>query len=239
MEHLKRIEDLTRRYANTRVGGAGLGASWALIVITLLMGLLWNHIYTEFLATGNTYSGLWQFLNSDILITPTWLKIAAISTSMLTWFGITCIQFFVDRRFGIATSNDSSAMLMRFLVPILFILFVLFGIGYDVGKTLAISENTGKSALEMMDISSYLGGTIITAWGVLWVFNTPDTSSRALACLLTIMLFPIMSSTLNEIDFINAIPQLIILIVFTILGLRQFLAYQNVRNEINALPVTQ
>lgn len=239
MEHLKRIEDLTRRYANTRVGGAGLGALWALMMMTVLMVLVWNHIYTEFLASGNTYSDLWRFLSSNTLITPFWLKAAAIGTSMLTWFGITCIQLIVDKRLGIATSQDSTATLMRFLVPLFFIVFMLFGIGYDVGKALAISENTGKSALEMMDISSYLGWTIITAWGVIWAFTTRDTGSRGLAFLLTVTLFPIMSSTLNHTDILIVTLSLIGLLITTILGLRQFFAFLKVRNEINALPVSE
>lgn len=239
MEHLKRMEDLTRRYANTRLGGAGLGPLWALMTITVLIVLASNHIYVEFLATGTTYSGFWRFLSSDTLITPFWLKAAAIGTSMLIWFGITCIQLTVDRRLGIATSEDSTAMFMRVLVPLLFILFMLFGISYDVGKALAISDNTGTSVFNTMDISSYLGWAIITAWGVIWAFTTRDTGSRGLAFLLTVTLFPIMSSTLNDIDILMATLSLLGLLITTILGLRQFFAFLEVRNEINALPVSE
>ena len=238
MENLKRIEDLTRRYSKARIGGAGLCALWALIMVAALMVLVCNHIYTEFLASGNTYPSLWRFLSSDILVTPFWLKAAAIGTSIFTWFGITCIQFFVDRRLGVAVYHDPTSMLMRILIPGLFLVFMLFTFGFDVGKALAIRDNTGKSIIETMDISSHLGWVIITAWGVVWAFTTRDSSSRAIAIILTMMLFPIMSSTLSEVDLIAVIPQLLVLILFAIFGLRQFTEFMKVRNEINALSVS-
>jgi hypothetical protein len=39
MEHLQQIEDLTRRYANTRIGAAGLGIFMALYLGSPLHGL--------------------------------------------------------------------------------------------------------------------------------------------------------------------------------------------------------
>ena len=239
MENLKRIEDLTRRYSKARIGGAGLCALWALIMVAALMVLVCNHIYTEFLASGNTYSSLWRFLSSDTLVTPFWLKAAAIGTSVLTWFGITCIQILVDKRLGVAVYHDPTSTLMRILIPGLFLVFMLFAFGYDVGKALAIRDNTGKTIIETMDISSYLGWAIITAWGVVWAFTTRDSSSRAIAIILTMMLFPIMSSTLSEVDLIAVFPQLLVLILLTIFGLRQFTEFMKVRNEINALSVSR
>ena len=238
MENLKRMADLTRRYAKTRLGGAGLGPLWALMMTFVLVVFIWNHIHTEFLASGNTYSGLWRLLGSDTLVTPFWLKLAAIATSVLTWLGVSCIQLLMDKQLGIAIHHDPTARVMRFLNPLFFIGIMLVSIGYNTGKALAINDNLGISVFDTMDISSYLGWAIITAWGVIWAFNSRDTWSRGLACLLTVMLFPIMSSTLNEIDLITFIPQFIVLIVFAIVGISQFLAYKNVRNEINALSVS-
>jgi hypothetical protein len=251
MEHLKRMEDLTRRYASTRIGAAGLGSLWAFILATALIALIANYISAEFVARGHAYPGLWRFLDSDTLITPFWIKASSISVSILAWAGITGLQLLVDRRHGVAMHNDPTARAMRFLVPILFILFMLCAVGYNLGQSLAISDNNcectllptdkyyGKSLFEIMDISSYLGWAIITAWGAIWAFSTRDTLSRTLAYLLTLMLFPIMSSTLNDTDIVMATVSLAGLLVLAILGLRQFAAFLKVRNEINALPVSE
>lgn len=238
MQDLKNIEDLTKRYAKTRLGGAGLGPLWALMMSFVLMSLTWNHIHTEFLASGNIYSSLWRLLGSDTLVTPTWLKVAAIATSVLIWLGIACIQALVDKQLGVAIHPDPTARVMRLLVPLLFVIGVLCSIGYNTGRALAIHDNAGISVFDSMDINSYLGWTIITIWGVIWASSSRDSWSRGLACLQTIMLFPVMSSTLNQIDLITFIPQFITLIVFAIFGIKQFLAFKNVRDEINALSAT-
>ncbi|MGH8052178.1 MAG: hypothetical protein ACREPB_16065 [Arenimonas sp.] len=235
MQHLNRLEDLTRRYAKTRLGGAGLGSLWALIMTAVLAVLVWNHIQAEFLASGNTYSSLWRLLGSDTLVTPSWLKVATITTSVFTWLGVSCLQLWVDKQLGVAIPNDPTAKVMRFLTPSLFIVGMLCTIGFNIGRALAIHDNIGVSVFDNLDISSYLGWAIITAWGVIWAFSSRDTLSRGLACVLTVMLFPLMSSTLNKIDFIAFIPQFLALLVFAIVGIKQFLAFKNVRNEINAL----
>lgn len=251
MEHLKRMEDLTRRYASTRIGAAGLGPLWASILVSSLMVLIGNHVLAEFAASGSPYAGLWRFLSSETLTTPFWIKAAAISVSILAWLGVTCLQIFIDRHLGVAMPTDKTAKLMRFLITGLFIFFLLVSVGYNVGQSLAISDNNcdcivlatdkyyGKSLFEIMDISSYLGWGIITAWGVIWAFTTRDTASRGLAWLLTLMLFPIMSSTLNELDLMIVTINLICLMVLAVLGLRQFFAFLKVRKEINALPVSE
>ena len=76
MEHLKRMEDLTRRYASTRIGAAGLGPLWASILVSSLMVLIGNHVLAEFAASGSPHVGLWRFLSSDTLTTPFWIKAA-------------------------------------------------------------------------------------------------------------------------------------------------------------------
>lgn len=244
MEHLKHIEDLTRRYANIRMGAAGLGSLWASILAVSLTALIGNYVFTEFAANANADTSLWNFLRSDGLATPVWIKVAAIGVSILTWFGIACLQTFIDRHLGTAIPKDPIAKLMRFFVPGLFICFLLLSVGYNVGQSLAFHDNAtheyyGKSLFEIMDIGSYLGWAIITAWGVIWAFTTRDTISRGLATLLTLMLFPIMSSTLNLIDLIVIALSLIGLLMYSALGLYQFFAFMKIRGEINALQVAE
>jgi hypothetical protein len=251
MEHLKRIEDLTRRYARTRLAAAGLGPLWAFILVCILTVLIGNYIHSEFAASGRAYTSLWRFLDSDTLITPFWIKAAAIAVSVFSWFGVTCLQVLVDRRHGVAMHIDPTAKAMRFLVPGLFILMLLCAVGYNLGQSLAIYDNNcectvlatdkyyGKSLLEIMDISSYLGWSIITSWGVIWAFTTRDTWSRSLACMLTIMMFPLMSYTLNGLDVVITVIEFLGLLASTIIGLRQFAAFLKVRSEINALSVSE
>jgi hypothetical protein len=251
MNSLKRIEDLTSRYASARIGAAGLGPLWACILVAILMTLIWNYINAEYAASTEHYSSLWGFLDADTLSTPFWIKAAAISVSILTWLGVTCLQILIDRRFGVAMPKDPTEKIMRFLMPGMFIFFMLCSVGYNLGQSLAISDNNaesvamvtdkyyGKSLLEIMDIGSYLGWAIITTWGVIWAFSTRDGSSRALAGTLTVMLFPIMSSTLNDRDIVAVVPLLILLIVSAILGLIQFVAFLKVRRELDALSVSE
>jgi len=197
--------------------------------------LAYRHIHTEFLASGNTYPSLMRFLGSNTLITPFWLKVAAITTSVLTWIGVACLQQLVDKPLGVAIHNDPTAKAMRFLNPLSFIGMLFCSIAYNIGRALAINDNAGISVFDSMDISSYLGWTIITVWGVIWASSSRDTWSRGLSVLLTVSMFPIMSSTLNEMDLIIFFPSFIGMIGFGIVGTRQFFAFRKVRNEINAL----
>lgn len=244
MEHLKHIEDLTRRYASVRLGAAGLGALWASILAISFIVLLGSFVFTELAASVYADNSLWNFLRSDALATPVWIKAAAISFSILAWFGITYLQTFIDKPLGAAMPRDPTAKLMRFIVPGLFICFLLVCVGYNLGKSLAFSDSVtheyfGKSLFEIMDIGAFLGWTIITVWGVIWAFTTRDMISRGLATLLTLMLFPIMSSTLNEFDLIIVTLCLMGLLMYSALGLYQFFAFLKVRKEINALQVSE
>jgi len=244
MEHLKHIEDLTRRYANIRMGAAGLGSLWASILAIGFIVLLGNYVFTEFAASADADNRLWHFLRSDGLATPNWIKAAAISVSILTWVGITYLQTFIDEHLGAAIPRDPTAKLMRFFVPGFFICILLICVGYNVGQSLAFHDNVtheyyGKSLFEIMDISAYIGWATITVWAVIWAFTTRDTISRGLATLLTLMFFPIMSSTLNEIDLIVIALSLIGLLMYSALGLYQFFAFMKIRGEINALQVSE
>jgi hypothetical protein len=235
-DRLRRLEDLTRRYARYRPCGAGLGVAWGGVLLAALAALFFTWAWTAYTAQPLSAVSLWRFLRTSPLTPPTWLIIAAAVTPFVAWAGLRGIQEWVDRHFGAVEGTVESHAACGALIqgpnwmpPFLVVLMgsVLCGI--------LVWDAAARSAAPGL-----IGILAIAAWTIVWGRGSRDRLTQLVMMGVSIPPMYVLAST--DVESKMTAGNLVIFGAYLVLmawllvkGSRRFFGFLEVRRDLAAI----
>ena len=232
IEHLARLEDVTRRYGRFRPCGAGLGVTWSGLLLAALGLLTLQWTRHEYAARALPSQTFWRFLRDTPLTPPGWLQLAAVLAPFVAWMGLLAIQAWVDRQFGAVTTEPEVCARPlkgpRWLAPMLVVLMACLMAGvliYD-GQLGAVRGVAGIAA--------------IGAWALVWGRHSRDQLTLLVMFALSIPSIYVMAATDTNAKFtagnLVIFATYLVLMLFLLLqGLIRFSGFVKVRADLAAL----
>jgi hypothetical protein len=230
LDHLTRLEDLTRRYAKHRPCGAGLGMLWGGLVYQFSAGLALGWVLRQ-MENKNLLHTLLHFQGKA----PVFLEASAVATPILVWLGVGLLQGWVDKRFGAVVGEPStSAQLPRWFFPGCVLLLEAVLLSFSVFNAHVLFRNDPAYAMDAWKVG---GGLAIALLAALWGRSGQDQQTRSLMMLVSIPSLFILQSGPTD-PFIIALASgayLALMLGIMIKGALRFGAFLKVSRELDAL----
>ncbi|HET8900802.1 MAG TPA: hypothetical protein VFM84_02590 [Holophagaceae bacterium] len=230
LDRLTRLEDLTRRYAKCRPGGAGLGMLWGGLVYQFSAGLTLGWVLRQV-----TDKDTMHTLIHSQMKTPVMLMAAGIATPIVVWLGVCLLQGWVDKRFGAVVGQPASRVQYpRWLLPGFVIGCEGMLLVFSFLNAFVVNRNDPAHALDPWKVG---GALAIALLAVLWGRAEQDQQTRGLMMAVSIpSIFILMSGPVNllEISVISG-AYLALMLGLMIKGALRFAEFLKVSRELDAL----
>lgn len=233
-DHLRRLEDLTRRYAKHRPCGAGLGTLWGGMVYGFFAGMVLGWVLGQVVAFATRQSFAHTLFHSQVGMPPL-LVGSAIAAPWLIWVGVLLVQRWVDQRFGkVVGEPRDSFQLPRWFLSGFVVLIALLNLSLSIFDHHALFQGAPDYRLNAWKVGGMLAIGLLALW---WGRAGQDEQTRTLMMLCSIpSLFALNAgpADLFILSFTSAI-YLALMFAAMVKGALRFASFMKVRQELSAI----
>ncbi|MES2298220.1 MAG: hypothetical protein V4582_14335 [Pseudomonadota bacterium] len=222
-EHLNRLADVTRRYAQYRPCAAGLGVAWAGLLQAMLAYLALQPLVHAFGSADGAHSFL-QFARTHNMVPPDWLKLLAIGVPLLSCLGIVVLQNWVDRQFGVVEGKACAGIRVRWF-----------------GAACVIFMAAVLTLLQLLDPSvtlgllNYAGIAGVAACAVLWGPRSRDQLTQTVLMFVSVPSLFLLASSGSSGYFLIFMAYCPLLAMLIGRGVRRFVGFLSVRRALQTM----